>query len=254
MELKPNKLTITLRAIANRVFSILFGHYNYKKFVIISRSRTGSTLLMSLLDSHPNVECSGEIFKNLNDKNCHQIWSSHFGKYRKQIKQVGFRLFYYHPFDEDKSVWDFLKKDKSITVIHLTRNNMLRTLASQKIGSKTKIWTQKDGDVQPVSVVNKQISLSKQECLDFFKETSQYEEEINKVFNDRNLVKVNYEELTEHSTSTTNYIFEKLSVPTHQSISNRKKQNPEPLAELITNYAVLKAAFKGSEFEAFFES
>ena len=32
------------------------------KFVIISTKRTGSTLLIELLDSHPAVLCAGEIF------------------------------------------------------------------------------------------------------------------------------------------------------------------------------------------------
>ena len=34
-----------------------------KKFLILARKRTGSSMLRSALDSHPNVSCLGEIFR-----------------------------------------------------------------------------------------------------------------------------------------------------------------------------------------------
>ena len=47
----------------NRKIERLFGSTDYKKFVIISDARTGSTLLMGLMNNHPEIIAMGEIFK-----------------------------------------------------------------------------------------------------------------------------------------------------------------------------------------------
>ncbi len=46
-----------------------FGNTDYRRFMILSRTRTGSTMLLSLLNSHPNVYAEGEIFRALNGRN-----------------------------------------------------------------------------------------------------------------------------------------------------------------------------------------
>lgn len=64
----------------------LTGDINYRKFIIISDSRTGSTLLMQLLNSHPNIIAKGELFKNLNGRTCEKIWKDFFKKRAKKVK------------------------------------------------------------------------------------------------------------------------------------------------------------------------
>ena len=43
---------------------LLQGHRDYTKFVILGRGRSGSNFLASLLKSHTQVICFGEIFNN----------------------------------------------------------------------------------------------------------------------------------------------------------------------------------------------
>jgi LPS sulfotransferase NodH len=71
----------------------LFGNKEYKKYIIISTSRTGSTLLMALLNSHKNIICDGELFKDLGVKTCKEIWINFFNHKPKNRKHVGFKLF-----------------------------------------------------------------------------------------------------------------------------------------------------------------
>jgi LPS sulfotransferase NodH len=141
----------------------LFGNKEYKKFIIISRSRTGSTFLMALLNKHSNMICEGELFKKLDGNSCQTIWNNLFSKKPKRVKYVGCKLFYYHPFDDDKQVWDFIDQDKSIVIIHLTRKQYLEAYVSQKIGEKTKQWSESKFKPHNLSLEDKQVKLDLEE-------------------------------------------------------------------------------------------
>lgn len=241
------KIYRKLRALGTKVRNGLFGHKNYRKFVIISRSRTGSTLLMALLRSHPNVHIEGELFKKLNGESCRTVWDRLFRKHPKSIQQVGFKLFYYHPFDADQSVWEFLLNDKDISVIHLRRLNLLRAFASQKIGEKTKKWTQHKSDS---TTHDKTIALDIAECKETFEKISAYEERTRKQFQDHHTyVEVTYENLAKDNQKVINELFDKLGLPEFNASTVLKKQNPEPLERLIENFDDLKDAFKNTNWE-----
>ena len=42
-----------------------FGHEDYVPFIVLTRSRTGSNLLVSFLNGHPDIFCEGEIFARM---------------------------------------------------------------------------------------------------------------------------------------------------------------------------------------------
>ena len=230
-----------------------FGDRNYKKFVIISTSRTGSTLLMTLLNDHENIICEGEIFKNLNNKSCEQIWNIFFANKPKKIEQVGFKLFYFHPNGEDKSVWDFIKNDKNITIIHLMRKNLLRIYLSQRIGLKTKLWTDNINRPNNITLESKKVTLNYQECSDALDKMANYQNKTKQIFKNHNYLEIFYEDLVQNKSLEMNRIFTLLNLPVQKVSANNKKQNPENLNELINNYSDLKIKFKNSEWEHLFE-
>ncbi len=235
-----------------RTSNALFGTKEYKKFVIISRSRTGSTLLMALLRSHPDIYIEGEIFKRLNGKSCKKIWERLFSKRPKNIQQVGFKLFYYHPFDEDKSVWDFLDADKNIAILHLRRENLLRAFVSQKIGEKTKMWTENIASKD--IIINKTVSLDPKECEVVFTTITTYEKETKQRFkNHKTFMELSYEQLTKDKQGVMDAIFKELQVSSHTISSVLKKQNPEPMSQLVENYEALKEHFGKTEWSYLFE-
>ena len=230
----------------------LFGHKKYKKFVVISRSRTGSTLLMALLNKHTNIICEGELFKNLDNKSCAEIWHTLYNSKNKKIKQVGFKLFYYHPFDEDKSVWDFIKKDTDISIIHLTRKNLLKSYVSQKIGEKTKQWTENVNRPHNFDVSSKQIVLDFKECLETFETISTFETNARQTFNDREIIEVTYEDLSTDYSQVMSRVLKQLNLPNEELVTVLKKQNPEPLKKLILNYEELKDSFNSTKWKYLF--
>jgi len=100
-----------------RTKNSLFGNKKYNKFIVITRSRTGSNLFMSLLGSHPNIIARGELFRSLDGKSCKETWGNTFTNMPKHVKYFGFKIFYYHPLDsDDREIWELLKNDSKIKV------------------------------------------------------------------------------------------------------------------------------------------
>src|SRR5690606_26460474 len=112
-----------------------------RKFIVLSRSRTGSNLLISFLNSHPNIRARGEMFARLNGKNCKDVLARGFARQPFYVKATGFKIFYYHPMDDDSGhVWDVLAELDDLRIIHLKRRNILRTLISRKIADTQGVW------------------------------------------------------------------------------------------------------------------
>jgi len=231
----------------------LFGDRNYKKFVIISRSRTGSTLLMALLNKHKNIICEGELFKVLHGKSCRDIWDELYGKKPKRIKFIGFKLFYYHPFDDDKEVWDFIENDKDIAIIHLTRKHYLEAYLSQKIGEKTKQWSESKFRPHDITLQDKVVRLDSKECKETFQKINTYEKETMERFKDHEVIEVDYKDLNEDKEGIVSSIFTAFQLPMEKVQVVNKKQNSESMSELIENYQELKDEFANTEWSYLFE-
>lgn len=98
------------------------------KFIVLTRSRTGSNLLVSMLNSHPDVRCGGEELRSLNGRQVSEAIETSF-PIRQALKASGFKIFYYHPLDDSSgAVWDTLSAMRELRVLHLMRRNILRTL------------------------------------------------------------------------------------------------------------------------------
>ena len=88
-------------------------------------------MLMSFLNSHPNVRMEGELFATLNDRAPAQALEAAFSPPPAYVKAQGFKLFYYHPTDaSDRRLWTALTALPDLHVIHLKRRNILPTLVS----------------------------------------------------------------------------------------------------------------------------
>src|SRR3546814_8552873 len=66
---------MALRSLGFRLRSAV-GHTGFTKFIVLSRSRTGSNMLVSLLDSHPRVAAEGEIVARLDGRDARKRLAS----------------------------------------------------------------------------------------------------------------------------------------------------------------------------------
>lgn len=241
--------------------SVLKGTNDYQKFIILGRSRVGSNLLASYLNSHPNIFALGEMFgKNHSDKlieyrkekPMQYLTDYCYRKYPKNIMAVGFKIFYYHPVrNEPRTIWENLKEEKDLKILHIKRNNILRTHLSWAIAGKTDKWTLTGRNHIPEKL--KTIELSFDDCLRFFEKTRAWESEFDEFFKDHQILQVSFENLNIHTQDELEKVQQFFNLPLFKLHTALKRQNPEPLKNLISNYSVLKQQFANTEWSKFFE-
>jgi LPS sulfotransferase NodH len=231
----------------------IFNHSNYQRFIILSRSRTGSNLLVSFLNSHPNIVTKGEIFVNLNKRNYNEILSEVFSPQPYSVKAVGFKIFYYHPLDDNSGgIWDYLINQKNLRVIHLKRRNILRTLISRKIAEIQDVWTITD-PASPNNNKQKSVSFTVNELERMFIQTREWETRGDKMFRDHKLLTIYYEDMIAYPEDNFRRLADLFAVPYTSPKTNLVKQNPEKISDLLINFEELKSAFVGTEWQEFFE-
>lgn len=213
-----------------------------------------------------------------------------YKKYPDSIKAVGFKMFYYHAtrdslnfkpnklfretskekresiskfhlylksnYDlkalgtELEKVWAYLLKDLELRIIHLKRQNILRTWLSTKIAFMTNKWTSKGkgGNNNLIS-----IHLDYDDCVDAFEKTRAWEQKYDKLFHNHKKLEVMYEDMVQEKEKTMKNIFNFLDVPHSEVASPLKKQNTRPLSKAISNYWELKEKFQATYWIEFFE-
>lgn len=249
--IKNPKKTVTLLTHELRK---LTGHRDYIPFIVLTRSRTGSNLLISFLDSHPNVHARGEIFTLLGNRDYQRVLNSIFGKNPRNVKAVGFKLFYYHPRDNScPELWNTLVQMPELHVIHLKRQNILRTLLSRRIALKQDLWEIKQPG-QNGTISDRQVSFTRSELLEGFQKTRLWEQKYSKKFAEHPILEVNYENLIENPEKEFHLITRFLKLNSHIPHTCHQQQNPEKTSDLILNYKELREVFSGSEWASFFES
>ena len=142
------------------------GQTDYTRFLILGRSRVGSNFLRGLLNSHSQITVFGELFQNkeeigwampgyrqsrrlmtlFHEEPVRFLEEKVFHPFPHGVTAVGFKLFYYHARDEAwRPVWDYLQAETGIKVIHLRRENILRTHLSKQQAEMTDVWVNTDG-------------------------------------------------------------------------------------------------------------
>lgn len=232
-------------------FLATFGHKEYRPFIILSRSRTGSNLLISYLNFHPNIIAEREIFRFLDGRDYQDVLGRVFGKQPFFVKAKGFKLFYSHPIDDkDSKLWDTLAAMDNLSVIHLKRKNILRTLVSRKIAGMTDVWVAKSDDQLRKNV---SISFTNEELIEGFQQTRDWEVYGDSHFENQHLRSFYYEDLARHTEGTFREITEFLGVRYRKPRTKQIKQNKKSLAETIENYDALKEEFSGTEWQIYFD-
>lgn len=252
--------------------NLVTGHRDYTKFIILSRSRTGSNLLTNLLQSHQNMRLFYELFSknykpkkfwefiNQDFKKLYQIKQDNpviflnrlvFREMPKYISAVGFKLFYYHAQKEkERAIWNYLKDSQEIKIIHLKRKNILKTYVSQQTAFKTGDWVSK-GKLKPIDCFP--INLDYNLVLKAFEQTRQKEREAEKFFGEHQVINIIYEDIVKDYAKETKRIQDFLNVDYQPLYIFTRKQSKKSLAEQIHNYEELKVKFSNTPWEEFFE-
>lgn len=228
-------------------------HSDYRKFILLTRSRTGSNLLLSYLNVHPNIIADHELFQRPVKKPITKVLRKEFRRYPKSINAVGFKIFYNHPLGEDNPyLWKTLKNMEDLYVIHLKRRNILRTMLSLKLALQLDQWIKYNPN-QSHNIERKKVSFDMESLEAGFIETRQWEEQGDEMFKDHPNMTIYYEELVESPEETVSKVTDFLGLGPCQPSTYLVRQNPEKASDLIENYKELKEYFSGSPWESFFD-
>lgn len=243
---------------------LIKGQRDYARFVILCTGRVGSNMLSSYLNSHPDIVVKGEIFGQSEARGLRNNTNLDLGAYIEReaycdyprgIEAVGYKLFYNHAkrkMPEPNALWDFLKADRAIKIIHLTRDNLLRAYLSKIIADKTAKWTQA-GPLNAVRTEEKRTVLDYEDTKRRFNKIKAWEAEAAEAFSGHDMIHVTYEQLAADPQTALDAVQEFLGVEQRNLSSFHTKQNPERLSVLIENYSELKQKFAGTPWIKYFE-
>ncbi|MDT0643051.1 sulfotransferase [Zunongwangia sp. F363] len=248
--MKKNNLK-SIKKLLVRQYEQFLGNDNYVKFVVVASPRTGSNFLISLLSSHRNVYAYGELFNKISDKNCRQIWDSTFSKKMPHVRAVGFKIFYDHPLgSEDREVWELINKNDNIRIIHLVRDNTLRSQLSLLVAYKTNIWGLTP-TMHNIPLKERKVKVDVEKFIGNLHKINDYKKELGKLYKEHPYYELSYEALISNVQGEMDKLFEFLDVPQRKVKSNLRKQNPENISELIENYEEFRSKIKETEFACF---
>jgi len=165
---------------------------NLQKFLIVSIPRSGSNMLVGMLDQHPEIQCYAELFHpdkiynrdvfsrhGIPDFTLNQRNKDPFGyldyifrhKFKQNTKAIGFKIF---PGQNDELL-QLLLQDSSIKKIILIRDNLLRCYLSLKSAELNNVYFIREG--------SEQIAPSDQSLVLDVKDFIQYQKENTDFFN-----------------------------------------------------------------------
>jgi LPS sulfotransferase NodH len=247
-------------------------------FMITGPARSGSTMLVHLLRSHPDICSHDEVFSPDKVKGItgtylqkieadpgflDQLTADRFCDpvkflYNKVLdpqgkKIVGFKLKH----DElvlpgYRTVRDEIVSNRKMRIIHLKRNNLLRRYLSHYIAANITRVTLAVGE-QPIPELCP-VRLDPVDCERNFEIVLAREAEFGALFASHPHFYISYEDIVSGHISTLNSLVDFLGVSRRALTTPTKKLGRDDLRGVIANYDELREYFAGSRFAKFFDS
>ncbi|MDH4229819.1 MAG: Stf0 family sulfotransferase [Nitrospirota bacterium] len=245
---------------------VLATHTNATPFVVVTTGRSGSNLLKSLLNAHGQVRAYGELFRTvgrvgwdlpfhprigpplqLMDRNPGAFLERYlYGTQPFPLQAVGFKLFYHHAQRGGRNkVWDYLAGRRDIRVIHLKRQNILRTYVSTVQAHRSGVWHSTRATISDTGPLH----IEPKRCLEFLVNTRKRQEETDRLFSRHRLLTLHYEKLAADKNAAMKQVCDLLGIPFRPTETPLRKQGGKDLEESIANYEELKSHLSETEWE-----
>jgi len=236
---------------------------SHATFVILCLGRVGSELLVSLLDSHPDVCCYGELFTQPFEAD---EWSDprlpagvpafvDSGQndpraYMAEVASacdataIGFKL----PRSSIKAHPGAvtLLDEPDLRVIRLTRENLLAQHLSGVLAFKTGVWKQGGGEESYGGLIHR---VDPARCKRALANLEAREKGMDLLAEGHPTMRLTYEELIAGSRMEEAQLF--CGVEPRRLSTDHRKLRARPLHETIENWDELSAALRGTRFERF---
>lgn len=257
-----------------RARGVLPASRDYQPFMILSTGRTGSNMLVGLLQSHPLVECYREVFHfhkpswgypHLRYRNTDALQRLRaedpkafleravLGPHPPRRAAVGFKVLYWHA-EEDREPWragvvPALLSIEGLKVIHLVRRDKLAIVASGVAAEQDGVWVLDKGVPKPASP---SLHLDPELLERRVRRIREMEQKYARVFGSLEMLQVDYEDLVADPEGQMGEVGDFLGLPPFPYAYRTKKQARGSVASRIENYEELKRQFEGTEMEELF--
>ena len=238
-----------------------------QKVVIITNGRTGSNLLVSYLNSSPQVRAYGEIFGTYylsSDFLLEKLRQPH-GAVRHLHEMLerltterltAIKILYQH-FDERfrekrdlpslAELLPELQNDPTIKIIQLRRENLLDVIVSNMLAKQSGKYVGQAYDVE-------QITLPPRVCRRHIQAIEAQEQRFRDAFPPERYLELTYEDLTAKPDETLGKLQNFLGIENLKAQSHIQKQNRSAKSDVIANYDELKWFFRRSDYRRFFDA
>lgn len=250
-------------------------HLRNDAYMICCPARSGSTLLVHLLRSHPQVLSHGEILgKKITGLS--GPLGRQFGKDPDAMKRleairharpetylysyilhphghqaVGFKLKYEELATRKYArILDHIKTDTDLKIVFLDRDNLFERYVSHYVAMHVTGVTLVQAH-QPLPEV-RPIRLKPRDIKRNFKEELDKRRHFRKLFASHRSIETTYEKLVADTVPEMNRIYRFLDLPEHAAATTTKKILDTRMANFITNYAEILDYFSGTEYARYF--
>lgn len=247
---------------------------DYVPFVILATGRTGSTMLVSMLQSHPNCVCYSELYHShhpmwfyphldyRNSETTLAMWRGDVDRFLDRLvfapmsprtHAVGFKLLYG---DTEPERWYRETQEpwraevipslvrRGARVIHLRRRNRLERYVSMKRADQTRAWVVTDE--QAKAPRHALLTIDPADCIQSMEALARDEATYAARFDGVSTLDVFYEDLLADPEGVGEQVQRFLDLPVGTLQARTRKLRQRPLAETIANYDDLAAALDGT--------
>jgi LPS sulfotransferase NodH len=243
------------------------------QFVVLTTQRTGSSMLMDLINAHPEIQSYGEVF--LDRPRTEEAWNKtawptwRFYEYNlahrtmrpfitfqyldqlaaegfSKAPVTGYKLMYGHLARKKEILWYW--RSRKCKVIHLIRENHFDNLLSQHFNKQFRIQHVVEGQKQQVS---QQIHLDTHQLLDKLQRLAKrkaYHQKLLKFLGYDHL-EITYDGLIHRKAETLQHIESFLGIAHYQGYETKfKKVDSRSYADKIANYEEVRSVLAGTPF------
>jgi LPS sulfotransferase NodH len=224
-------------------------------FVLASMPRSGTHMLRSMLNGHPNVRTANELF-NPQSVHCHRwfhrspAWvvekKAWYGG-RQKIR--GFLLHLCQ--NEPWKIWEHLHTLDNMRYICMRRGHLLEQYVSLQQAEMHGRWQATREEDRPEL---RPMHIDPQFAEIFFSQVLAYWRRFEQEFSEKPRFTVWYEELCSNTETMSRQVQQFLGANTVSGLQSSTIKVGRPVDKLISNYAELQRYFRGSKFEYLFQT
>jgi LPS sulfotransferase NodH len=248
------------------------GHTGYARFVVLGWYRTGSNLLVSLLNSDPGVVAYSELFsprgvfwgnpvyapsrdgRTSRDDAPRFLTDVVYRPYPQRVRAVGFKLFYpqliLRPVD---GLLEGLSAGGDLRVVHLRRRNVFRSMVSNAVAKSTGAMASvSPEDAARAEAEAPPVRFTPEECETYFTQLDERAQRCEALFPAGSIVNVEYEDLVADRDAEVGRVRAFLGLAERPVSTRLVKQSRRPLRDAVANFDELAQHFTGTRWAEFF--